>query len=91
LGNSIINNNTYERKGKLFKKSLNSDKFKERRFVLDKDQLFYFKNEKTKEKNFNIIMLSNASIHILENSPKGQKYCFQIENENRKYILSTKS
>ena len=28
------------------KKSLNSDKFKERRFVLDKDQLFYFKNEK---------------------------------------------
>jgi hypothetical protein len=91
LGNSIINNNTYERKGKLFKKSLNSDKFKERRFVLDKDQLFYFKNEKTKEKNFNIIMLSNASIHILENPPKGQKYCFQIENENRKYILSTKS
>lgn len=37
---------TYERKGKLMKKSLNSDKFKERRFVLDKDQLFYFKNEK---------------------------------------------
>jgi hypothetical protein len=37
---------TYERKGKLFKKSWNSDKFKERQFVLDKDQLFYYKNEK---------------------------------------------
>jgi len=37
---------TYERKGKLYKKSLNSDKFKERQFVLDKDQLFYYKNEK---------------------------------------------
>ena len=28
---------TYERKGKLQKKSLNTDKFKERQFVLDKD------------------------------------------------------
>jgi hypothetical protein len=37
---------TYERKGKLQKKSLNTDKFKERQFVLDKDQLFYYKNEK---------------------------------------------
>jgi hypothetical protein len=37
---------TYERKGKLQKKGLNSDKFKERQFVLDKDQLFYYKNEK---------------------------------------------
>ena len=35
-------------------------------------------------------MLSNATIHILENYSK-QKYCFQIENDNRKYILSTKS
>ena len=37
---------TYERKGKLYKKSLDTDKFKERQFVLDKDQLFYYKNEK---------------------------------------------
>lgn len=37
LGKSIINNKTYERKGNLQKKSLNSDKFKERKFVLDKD------------------------------------------------------
>lgn len=37
-------------------------------------------------------MLSNsASIHILENFNRSYKYCFQIENENRKYILSTKS
>jgi hypothetical protein len=36
-------------------------------------------------------MLNNASIHILENGPKSQKFCFQIENENRKYVLSTKS
>lgn len=35
-------------------------------------------------------MLSNAQIHILENFHK-QKYCFQIENDNRKYQLSTKS
>jgi len=35
-------------------------------------------------------MLNNAEAHILENFPK-QKFCFQIINENRKYILSTKS
>lgn len=46
LGKSIVNNKTYERKGKLYKKSLNSDKFKERQFVLDKEQLFYYKHEK---------------------------------------------
>ena len=55
---------TYERKGKLYKKSLDTDKF---------------------------IMLSNAQIHILENFSKQFKHVFQIENENRKYILSTKS
>ena len=43
------------------------------------------------DKNFNLIMLSNAQIHILENFGKQFKYVFQIENENRKYILSTKS
>lgn len=36
----------FERKGKLKKKSLNSDKFKERTFVLDRDHLYYYKNEK---------------------------------------------
>lgn len=43
------------------------------------------------DKNFNLIMLSNAQIHILENFSKQYKHVFQIENENRKYILSTKS
>jgi len=36
----------YERKGKLYKKSLNSEVFKERWFVLERDHLFYFKSEK---------------------------------------------
>jgi hypothetical protein len=70
---------TYERKGKLQKKSLNTDKFKERQFVLDKDQLFYYKNEKQskcffsilcviEDKNFNLIMLGNAQIQIVSNT-----------------------
>jgi hypothetical protein len=53
---------TYERKGKLQKKSLNTDKFKERQFVLDKDQLFYYKNEKQSKYfiSFFIIFLSRG-------------------------------
>jgi hypothetical protein len=35
-------------------------------------------------------MLSNATVNIIENYTK-QKYAFQLENESRKYILSTKS
>ena len=43
---------TYERKGRLQKKSLNSDdKFKERTFVLEGDHLFYFKQEKNSRFN----------------------------------------
>lgn len=38
-----------------------------------------------------MIMLSNATIHILEGTKLSQKFCFQIENENRKYILASKS
>ena len=37
---------SFERKGKLKKKSLNNDNFKERTFVLDRDHLYYYKNEK---------------------------------------------
>lgn len=37
---------SFERKGKLKKKSLNTDTFKERTFVLDRDHLYYYKNEK---------------------------------------------
>jgi hypothetical protein len=44
------------------------------------------------DKNFNLIMLGNAQIQIVSNTEyKSQKYCFEIENENRKYVLSTKS
>ena len=44
----MLNNlETYERKGKMCKKSLNADKFNERQFVLDKYQLFYYKKDKS--------------------------------------------
>jgi hypothetical protein len=37
-------------------------------------------------------MLTNASIQVVDQGTfKGQKYCLEIENENRKYVLSTKS
>jgi hypothetical protein len=37
-------------------------------------------------------MLSNAAISVIPpNTYKSQKFCLEIENENRKYILSTKS
>lgn len=46
------------------------------------------------DKNFNLIMLTNAAIHLLPQSPPmypKHKYAFQIKNENRVYVLSTKS
>lgn len=36
----------YERRGKLAKKSLNSNEFKERHFVLERDHLFYYKTDR---------------------------------------------
>jgi hypothetical protein len=36
-------------------------------------------------------MLNNAKIHLLKETKLSQKFCFQIENENRKYILASKS
>ena len=40
----------------------------------------------------NIIILSNARLGILDhNAFKSYKFCFQIENDNRKYVLCTKS
>jgi len=59
-----MNTTQYERKGRLKKKSLNSDNMKERHFVLEKDQLCYFKSDKTKKRNFNLITLSSATIKI---------------------------
>jgi hypothetical protein len=73
LGNAIINNKTYERKGKLLKKSLNSDKFKERRFVLDKDQLFYYKNEKS-SKHINISSLLYRGEKLQSNHAEQSNY-----------------
>lgn len=39
----------WERKGKLKKKNLDSDDFKERYFELVRDNLYYYKSERTKE------------------------------------------
>jgi hypothetical protein len=87
----------------MYKKSLNKEKFNERQFVLDKYQLFYYKKDKAsksnqflnlflEDQNFNLIMLNNASIQVVDQGTyKGQKYCIEIENENRKYVLATKS
>ena len=36
-------------------------------------------------------MLNNAKINLLEGAKLSQKLCFQIENDNRKYILASKS
>jgi len=37
-------------------------------------------------------MLNNASIQVVEQGTyKSQKFCFEIENENRKYVIATKS
>jgi len=66
LSSLIISNNEYERKGRLHKKSLNSDTFKERWFVLERDHLYYFKSEKNKDKNFNLIILLDAHIRLFD-------------------------
>lgn len=55
-----------------------------------RNKVISFFNCHIEDKNFNLIMLSNATIHILESFNK-EKFCFQIENDNRKYILRTKS
>lgn len=55
----------------------------------NKVTLLTFLNISLEDKNFNLIMLSNATICTVS-IPK-QKYCFEIENDNRKYILATKS
>ena len=42
----------YERKGRLMKKSMTTDKFKERYFILERHHLCYFK-EKSKSQSYN--------------------------------------
>mgnify|MGYP000920392167 CR=1 FL=1 len=103
LTKAIVNNTSYERKGRLAKKSLNSDKFADRHFVLERDQLFYFKSDKHRDRNFNWIILNNATIKRYnydksasqQDQPaycnKKQPYILEIENVTRKYVLATKS
>ena len=71
LSNVILKNRSYERKGELYKKSLNTHNFKSRQFVLLGEQLFYYKkkNAGNQEKYFNLISLQNAKIRQL---PKSQ-------------------
>mmetsp|Transcript_42386 Transcript_42386/g.55877 ORF Transcript_42386/g.55877 Transcript_42386/m.55877 type:complete len:209 (+) Transcript_42386:642-1268(+) len=49
LSKSIMTNTRWERKGKLKKKNLNTNDFKERYFELVRDNLYYYKSERTKE------------------------------------------
>ena len=41
----VIKNRFYERKGKLYKKSLKTDTFKERQFVVLGEMIFYYKEK----------------------------------------------
>jgi len=43
ISNVLLKNRQYERKGQLFKKSMNDHKFKQRQFVLLGEQLYYYK------------------------------------------------
>ena len=95
----------WERKGKLKKKNLNSDVFKERHFELVRDNLYYYKSERTKDQIFTCIILSNADIRMyssevdngLTNLPSyisnknSSYYYLEIENESRPFVLQAKS
>lgn len=96
----------WERKGKLKKKNLDSDEFKERYFELVRDNLYYYKSERTKEQIFTCIILSNADIRMyssesataaIEELPSYIKdrnssyYILEIVNETRPFVLQAKS
>ncbi len=70
---------TYERKGKLQKKSLNTDKFKERQFVLDKDQLFYYKNEKQSKSNISYFTKCDYRGQKLQSNNAGERADSNLE------------
>jgi len=59
ISNVILKNRSYERKGNLYKKSLNHHTFKQRQFVLLGEQLFYYKKNTSgaQDKYFNLISL----------------------------------
>lgn len=94
-----MKNRSYERKGDLYKKSLNNDKFKQRKFVLLGEQLFYYKKNimGIQDKYYNLISLQNARISILKVSAaklktdKMYNYCFELENDTRTWVLACKS
>ena len=97
----------WERKGKLRKKSQKTDKFVERYFELEKDRLYYYKADKSKEASITCIILSNANIRMYSSSQSvpahkklpayieqlGSKsyYILEIENDSRTYVLQAKS
>ena len=54
----------FERKGKLKKKNLNTDVFKERYFELDHSNLYYYKSERDKENHSTCIILNSADIRM---------------------------
>lgn len=88
----------YERKGTLFKRSMNAEKheFKKRQFVLHGEKLFYYKKSKTgsNENYFNLISLQNATIRRVEptqleiKTNKLYRYCFKLDNEMRSWTLA---
>lgn len=61
---ALVSSAQWERKGKLKKKSSTTDVFKDRHFVLERDHLYYYKSERTKDKIFTCIILSNADIRM---------------------------
>lgn len=96
----------WERKGKLKKKSLNTDDFKERYFELVRDNLYYYKSGRTKEQMFTCIILSNADIRMYSSeSPtaaidtlpsyikdrNSSYFVLEIENESRLFVMRAKS
>jgi hypothetical protein len=94
-----LKNRSYERKGNLYKKSLNNHTFKQRQFVLLGEQLYYYKKNTTgaQDKYFNLISLQNARIRILEpteaqlKQSSWYKHSFEFENDTRKWTIACKS
>ena len=63
----IKSSTTWERRGKLKKKSQDSDKFKDRYFKLERDFLLYYKEEsKTGDENYSFIHLGSAFVRMIQ-------------------------
>ena len=84
---------------------MNTNDFKERYFELVRDNLYYYKSERTKEQIFTCIILSNADIRMyssespvaaIEKLPSyidrnSSYYILEIENDSRCFVLRAKS